>query len=90
MTNRKHWKKLSTKQLNKVLLQLRQQKSKTVPLFWWGLILTVFATILGIGFLDVLGLVMVLTDIGNYVYCDVSDYKIRTIIEKRAQNGRKE
>ena len=87
MTNRKHWKKLSTKQLNKVLLQLRKQKGKTVPLFWWGLILTVFATILGIGFLDILGLAMVLTDIGNYIYCDVSDYKVRAIIEKRAQNG---
>ena len=87
MTNRKHWKKLSTKQLNKVLLQLRKQKGKTVPLFWWGLILTVFATILGIGFLDILGLAMVLTDIGNYIYCDVSDYRVRAIIEKRAQNG---
>lgn len=87
MTNRKHWKKLSTKQLNRVLLQLRQQKSKTAPLFWLGLFLTVCATIAGVAFLDVLGLVMVLTDIGNYIYCDVSDYKIRTIIEKRAQNG---
>lgn len=87
MTKRKYWKKLSTNQLNKVLKQLRQQKQKTVPLFWFGLVLTVFATILGIGFLDVLGIAMVLTDICNYVYCDVSDYKIRTMIEKRAQNG---
>lgn len=49
--------------------------------------MTVFATILGIGFLDVLGLAMVLTDICNYVYCDVNDRKIRAMIEKRAQNG---
>lgn len=90
MTKKKHWTKLSSSQLEKVIMQLRQRRSRTAPLFWFGIILSCFGILGHVAIADIIGFSMVLTDIINCIWCDWGIYEIQKLIIKRVEkHGRK-